>query len=63
MATTGLGVFNDTLFLLYASYRDGNWEVYYKMFNDIEWSSDVRVTYNPAKDGWAHLISYENRHI
>jgi hypothetical protein len=61
MATTGLGVFNDTLFLLYASDRDGNWEVYYKMFNGTEWSSDVRVTYNPAKDGWAHLISYENR--
>jgi hypothetical protein len=61
MATTGLGVFNDTLFLLYASDRDGNWEVYYKMFNGAEWSSDVRVTYNPAKDGWAHLISYENR--
>jgi hypothetical protein len=61
MATTGLGVFNDTLFLLYASDRDGNWEVYYKMFNGTEWSSDVRATYNPAKDGWVHLISYENR--
>ena len=61
MATTGLGVFNDTLYLLYASDRDGNWELYYKTFNGICWSDNVRVTYNPAKDGWGHLVSYQNR--
>jgi len=61
MATTGLGVFNDTLYLLYASDRDGNWELYYKTFNGTCWSDNVRVTYNPAKDGWGHLVSYQNR--
>jgi len=61
MATTGLGVFNDTLYLLYASDRDSNWELYYKTFNGTCWSDNVRVTYNPAKDGWGHLVSYQNR--
>jgi len=61
MATTGLGVFNDMLYLLYASDRDGNWELYYKTFNGTCWSDNVRVTCNPAKDGWGHLVSYQDR--
>jgi len=47
---------NGDIWVVWMTFRLGNYEIYYKTFNGTAWSTDIRLTNNPSRDEFPAIL-------
>jgi len=51
------------IWVVWSSYRTGNFEIFYKVYDGSSWSDDTQLTTNPSYDGYPAIMGTSNGKI
>jgi len=54
---------DDKVWVVWSSNRDGNWEIYYTIYNGMYWYPECRLTTNSSRDEFPSVMEDSDGHI